>query len=69
MPALKGNKETAINVKQKDSVRKGMFAVSATMKISMEKQHSRPGQSQSLQCARNMLLVNSPLSQCHYVLP
>ena len=42
MSALKGNKENAINGKQKDSARREMRAVSATMRMSVEKQHSRP---------------------------
>ena len=37
MSVLEGNKKIAINGKQKDSVRKRMFAASATMRVSVEK--------------------------------
>ena len=42
MSALKRNKKNAINGKQKDIVQKEMLAVSATMRIGVEKKHNRP---------------------------
>ena len=41
MSALNGNKENAINGKQKDSAQRETLAVSA-MRISVEKQHFQP---------------------------
>ena len=49
MSALSGDKENAINGKQKDRVQREMLAVSATMKISVEKQHSRSSPAPLLQ--------------------
>ena len=42
MSALTGKKENAVSGVQTDSVRREMLAVSATVRISVEKQHGRP---------------------------
>ena len=41
MSALEGNTENAVSVRPKDSAQREMLAVSATMKMSLEKQHNR----------------------------
>ena len=40
--ALKESKENAVNGKRKDSVQKETLAVSATMKVNVDKQRNRP---------------------------